>query len=215
MMGKPLFSTHVEEIRIGTLVFRLRLIDSLDDAIEYYVETAPDDADRIPYYAILWDAAKALATFMIERPELWPGRRVLELGCGLGLPSLAAARLGAQVTAADYHPDNEAFFLANARLNGVSSIRYLRMDWRRPALTDSFDIVLGSDLIYEAAMVGPLAACVRQCCRPGGVCFLADPGRARLQETCSCFEAAGFSADLEPQDDIYILRFTKDRDRES
>jgi predicted nicotinamide N-methyase len=205
----PQFRTSLEVVKAGALELRLQVVANMDEAIEYYVETAPDDTTQIPYYTRLWESAQALAEAMAARPELWPGRRVLELGCGLGLPSLVAARLGAEVTATDFHPHNGPFFLANARENGLDRIRYERMDWRRPHLAGDFDIVLGSDLIYEAEMVEPFVACARRYCLPGGLLLFADPGRTHLQRACDALEQAGFSSTFEAHGDIYVFTFTR------
>jgi predicted nicotinamide N-methyase len=205
----PQFRTSLEDIVLGSLSLRLRTIANMDEAIDYYVETAPDDTTQIPYYTRVWESARALAEVLAARPKFWPGRRVMELGCGLGLPSLVAARLGADVTATDFHPHNGPFFLANARENGLNRIRYERMDWRRPHLTGLFDAVLGSDLIYESEMVLPFVHCVSLYCAPGGVLFFADPGRKHLQRACTALEKAGFSSSLETHGEIYVFAFTR------
>jgi predicted nicotinamide N-methyase len=205
----PQFKTSLEEVRVGPLSLRLCVIVSMDEAIEYYVETAPDDTTQIPYYTRLWESAQALAEAMAARPELWPGRRVLELGCGLGLPSLVAARLGAEVTATDFHPHNGPFFLANARENGLERIRYERLDWRRPHLPGEFEIVFGSDLIYEDDMVAPFVQCATRYCAPGGLLLFADPGRRNLQRACTALEQAGFTSSMDPHGDIYVFTFTR------
>lgn len=201
----PLFRTSLEEVVVGSMVLRLHVVSDIDEAIDHYVATAPDDTCQIPYYTRLWESSLALAEAMAARPALWPGRRVLELGCGLGLPAMVAARLGARVTATDFHPDNEAFFLRNAHDNGLADIRYERLDWRRPHLEGDFDIVLGSDLIYEREMVQPFVRCARRYCAPGGLLFFADPGRRNLQDACDALEAAGFVGDFEPRGEIYVF----------
>jgi predicted nicotinamide N-methyase len=205
----PPFKTSLEVVKVGSLSLRLQVITNMDEAIEYYAETAPDDTTQIPYYTRLWESAQALAEVMAARAELWPGRRVLELGCGLGLPALVAARLGAEVTATDFHPHNGPFFLANARENGLDRIRYERLDWRLPHLPGDFDIVLGSDLIYEADMVAPFVSCATRYCLPGGLLLFADPGRKNLQRTCTALEGAGFTSSLEPRGEIYVFTFTR------
>jgi len=173
------------------------------------VEVAPDDGNMIPYYAEVWPAALGLATWMEQKPSLWHGARVLELGCGLGLPALVAAKLGAHVTATDYHPDNARFFQKNVLANGLSHIDYFRMDWRRPAVNSIFDIVIGSDLIYEREMITPLASCLAEICAPGSIALLADPGRPHLQEGCSQIEKVGFDATIEVASDTFVVRFDR------
>jgi predicted nicotinamide N-methyase len=199
-----LFSSSEELVRVGEFSFKLCLVRNLDEALDHYVKVSPNDTDCIPYFTRLWESAKALAKHIVEHRDLFAGKRVLELGCGLGLPSLCAARCGAQVTASDFHPDNRAFFLRNARLNGLPEINYHSMDWRQPDLAGSFDILLGSDLIYEKEMLSPLTSCIKQYLAPGGIFLYADPGRAALQEFTSALEKANFTWELIPIENIYL-----------
>ncbi|MFA6929013.1 MAG: methyltransferase domain-containing protein [Lentisphaeria bacterium] len=208
-MDKPaqeelLFSYSEERIQVGDFAFILCMIRDLDEALDHYVKVSPSETDRIPYFTRLWESAEALANFIVERRSLFAGKRVLELGCGLGLPALCAARSGACVTASDFHPDNQAFFLRNARLNGLEQIHYQRMDWREPELQGPFDILLGSDLIYEKQMVSPLVNCVKRYLLPGGTFFYADPGRSALQDFTSELEQAGLIWELLPRHNIYL-----------
>ena len=137
------------------------MIADLDAALDHYVTTSPTDTDMIPYFSRLWESAKALAEYLADHPQLCLGQDVLEFGCGLGLPSMTAAKLGAHsVTATDYHPDNEPYLLRNAALNHISTITYHRLDWRHPDLTGSFPLAFGSDLIYDKDMVPALVDCV-------------------------------------------------------
>jgi predicted nicotinamide N-methyase len=199
------FKSTVETITIGSVSLQLHTISDLDEAIEHYVAVAPSNTDMIPYYTRLWESARGLSTYLAGHPGSVCGKTVLELGCGLGLPSLVAAGLGARVTATDYHPDNEAFFRQNAEINGLGEIRYRLMDWRRPLLRETFDVVMGSDLIYEKEMVPALVACARRFCNPGGLFLLADPGRSALQETSDQLEQAGFMCEPEVVGDIFVI----------
>ena len=154
-------------------------------------------------------SALGLAQWMSANRGIWPGTSVLELGCGLGLPSLVAHRLGARVASTDFHPDNGAFFRMNARLNGVESPSYFRMDWRRPALRIRPRVLLGSDLIYEKELMPPLVACVRELCPPDGLFVLAEPGRPHLQSCCSLLEREGFTAAVEVVADVFVVVFRR------
>jgi len=207
---QPIFSYQVEDVQVADLLFRLCMIKDLDEALDHYIRTSPTETDMIPYFTRLWESALALARCLADNPALCRNRRVMELGCGLGLPAMTAAKLGAaSVTASDFHPDNEAFFLNNARLNGLDTIAYHRLDWRQPDLPRPFDLVMGSDLIYEKQMIAPLASCARQLCAPGAMFILADPGRSNLQQAASAIEQQGFSMDIHSADSIFLLFFTR------
>jgi predicted nicotinamide N-methyase len=104
----------------------------------------------LPYWAELWPAARALAAAL---PEV-AGLRVVELGCGLGVPSLVAAARGAHVTATDWADEAIRLLHENADRNGIK-LRAERRDWREP-WEDRFDLSLAADVLYERRNVEPL-----------------------------------------------------------
>lgn len=121
----------------------------------------PDEGDTewapvTPYWSVLWRSGVVLAD-ALDGVEL-EGRRVVELGCGLAAPSLAAARAGATVLATDDAPEALELAARNAEANGLS-IETERIDWTRPQqLVDRgpFDLVLAADILYERSSVGAL-----------------------------------------------------------
>ncbi|HET7568847.1 MAG TPA: methyltransferase domain-containing protein, partial [Gaiellaceae bacterium] len=149
----------------------LRRPPSADELID---EAAFDEDEFLPYWAELWPSGVALAEVVAAR-ELH-GARVLELGCGLGLPSLAAALGGADVLATDWAEDAVALLRENAARNGIA-LRVERVRWDEPdALLAGapWDLVLGADLLYESRNADQLAALLP---RLGGEVLLAEPGR--------------------------------------
>jgi predicted nicotinamide N-methyase len=127
-----------------------------------------------PYWSVLWRSGVALAR-ELDRVAL-DGLRVAELGCGLAVPSLAAARGGAAVLATDADPEALALVARNARANGVS-IETATVDWAEPddlVGHGPFDLVLAADVLYERANVAPLLSLLP---RLAPSAWLADPGR--------------------------------------
>jgi predicted nicotinamide N-methyase len=106
----------------------------------------------LPYWAELWPAARALAEAL---PDVG-GLRVVELGCGLGLPSLVAAAKGAVVTGTDWSRDAIELLQRNAARNGLALKAEVR-DWREP-WDERFDLVLAADVLYEERNVEPVVA---------------------------------------------------------
>jgi predicted nicotinamide N-methyase len=138
----------------------------------------------LPYWAELWPSSLALARVVARRPLT--GRRTIELGCGLGLPAIAAAIAGARVLATDWAPDAVAMTARNAERNGVAlEARPFRWDAAPEPLGPPWQLVLGSDLLYEVRNVAPLLALLPRLTAATGEVWLADPGRA---------PAAGFLA---------------------
>jgi predicted nicotinamide N-methyase len=104
------------------------------------------------------------------------GLRVVELGCGLAVPSIAAARLGAEVLATDSDPEALELAAENAQANGVQ-VETAVVDWAHPDELVSrapFDLVLAADVLYERASVAVLLSLLP---RLGPEAWLADPGR--------------------------------------
>jgi predicted nicotinamide N-methyase len=147
------------------------------DSEALLTEEAFAHEEFLPYWAELWPSAVALARAIARRPLT--GRRVLELGCGLGLPAIAAAAAGGRVLATDWAPDAVAVCGRNARRNGVDvSVELFRWDADPAALGPPWPLVLASDVLYEARNVEPLLALLPRVCAPAGEVWLADPGRA-------------------------------------
>jgi 2-polyprenyl-3-methyl-5-hydroxy-6-metoxy-1,4-benzoquinol methylase len=184
------YARKVVQERFGALDLTIETLADLDGAVNELLARTSDDPgelerDLCPYFGVLWPAARALAK-----------RSVLELGCGLALPALVAAKLGARVTATDLHPDVPAFLARNLELNGLAAdaIEYREHDWRAAALERTFDLVLGSDILYEAGHPGPVARALAQHVAPGGRVLLADPARAYLQACLDELARLGFRA---------------------
>ena len=126
-----------------------------------------------PYWAVLWRSGVALARELEGGGAPLRGRRVVELGCGLAVPSIAAARAGASVLATDRCPEALALLKRNARENGVR-IETSLFDWRAPSKLAPFDLVLAADVLYERASVASLLSLLP---RLAPEAWLADPGR--------------------------------------
>lgn len=120
-------------------------------------ESAFERDEFLPYWAELWPAATSLAGALPERLD---GVRVIELGCGLGVPSLVAAARGASVTAADWAEDAVGLLGANAARNGLN-VRAQVRDWREP-WPERFDLAIAADVLYEQRNVAPLLDRLRE-----------------------------------------------------
>ncbi|HEY0633108.1 MAG TPA: methyltransferase domain-containing protein [Thermoleophilaceae bacterium] len=145
-----------------------------DDAAELPDDGPVEWAPLVPYWSVLWRSGVALARELTGR-EL-NGLRVVELGCGLGVPSLVAARGGARVLATD--EDAEALELVerNARENGLG-VETARVEWHAPdelVARGPFDLVLAADVLYERSSVALLLSLLP---RLGAEAWVADPGR--------------------------------------
>jgi predicted nicotinamide N-methyase len=142
-----------ERVRVGEVELDLLRPASPEALID---EEAFADDEFLPYWAELWPAATALAAAL---PDV-EGLSVIELGAGLGLPSLVAAACGARVTATDWSQDAVELLRENAARNGLE-LEVERWDWR-DARADRFDLALAADVLYERRNVEPLVARLRE-----------------------------------------------------
>ncbi|RBD00766.1 hypothetical protein BRN42_25425, partial [Xanthomonas oryzae pv. oryzae] len=124
----------------------------------------------------VWPAGQLLAEAMATRAI--EGKRILELGCGLGLASLVLRRRGADVVASDYHPLAEVFLAYNAALNALKSVPYRRLDWDAGAQNmGQFDMIIASDVLYETRHASMLAKLIPELAKPSCEIVISDPGR--------------------------------------
>ena len=129
-----------------------------------------------PLFGIMWPSGCVLAHYMQDFDV--EGKRVLEVGCGIGLTSLLLNHRHTDITATDYHPEAASFMRENTRLNQDADIPFVRTGW---ADADSglglFDLIVGSDLLYESEHVELLAKFINQHAKPECEVILVDPGR--------------------------------------
>jgi predicted nicotinamide N-methyase len=178
----------------------------LDDVL---AEEDPGD-DRLPYWAELWPSGVALARVVGGQPLT--GRRVLELGCGLGLVSVTAALAGARVLAADQSPEATAFVAANAAHNGVRvQTAVCAFNQPEPLLAGApWDLVVAADVLYEPRNVPELLWLLPRLVDDTGAVWLADPGRSMLNRFLAGVDATGWRRETFPGEPdtvtIYRLR---------
>jgi len=135
-----------------------------------------DTPMHLPYWAELWDSAAGIGLHLTQRQEPI-GQNVLDLGCGMGLAGTVAAAMGAHVMFADL----ERPALLFARLNSLPWRRHVRtrqLDWRRDQLGERFDLIIGSDILYEKSQWEFLEPFWRGHLADCGSVLLGEPGRA-------------------------------------
>lgn len=139
----------------------------------------------------VWPVGRLLA----ERMSLHVvgDKRILEIGCGLALSSLILQRRGADILASDHHPLALTFLRQNAALNGLGEPRYVDLPWAssRPAL-GRFDLIIGSDVLYERDHVVLLASLIRRHAKADAEIVLADPGRGHSGAFIKAMQRQGF-----------------------
>lgn len=159
------------DIHVRTLLNQQQFMDADGVALRLGISS-----ETWPLFGIIAASGEALASLMLT--EDIAGKRVLEVGCGIALASLVLNHRLADITATDIHPEAAAFLQENTRINLHRPIPFFRSGWidTAPEL-GSFDLIIGSDLLYERSHVIPLASFIEEHARPGCEVILVDPGR--------------------------------------
>lgn len=136
--------------------------------------------ERLPYWADVWPSALCLADRIAQISGT--GKRLIELGCGVGFVAAVAAHRGFDVLATDYYADALEFTEVNRARNAVPPVAVRLIDWRSlPADLGTFDVVAAADVLYEKAYPALIAAAIDRTLAADGVAFVADPGRRRAR----------------------------------
>lgn len=156
-----------------------------------------------PLFGVLWPSGLRLADCMAVRP-VRADERILELGCGLALPSLVSHRRGADITASDCHPLAGGFLQENLGLNQLLPMKYRHGDWAEPPplapgkeavpliVTGRYDLIIGSDLLYEPDVSGALAGFIGRHAMPAAEVWIVDPDRGNRSAFNRLMSALGF-----------------------
>lgn len=120
------------------------------------------------------------------------GRRVIELGCGVGLPAVVALARGARVLATDHYEAALDFTTHNARTNLGREPETALLDWHAPQSLGTFDLAAAADVLYERRNAPALAALVPGLLAPDGEAVFADPRRKDAPEFLELVEEQGF-----------------------
>jgi len=151
-----------------------------------------DDPPEPPYWAHCWSGARVLA----ERVPPRAGR-VLEVGCGLGLPGIVAAARGARVVFSDRVATPLAFVRASLAANGLDATGLVVGDALDAPWRNQFDLVLAAEVVYDRATFGAMAAALKASLVPGGRVLLADGHRIDTRGFYEAATAAGLAWTME------------------
>lgn len=189
----------VDDLIIRSLLDRQQRYDPLGEAEALGISSA-----AWPLFGLLWPSGVQLAAKLALRP-VTAGERILEMGCGLALASLVGHRRGADVTASDCHPLTSSFLNENVRLNGMRPLKYRHGHWadvgtdplkhgpgRIEKVSGQFDLLIGSDLLYERDLGGALAGFIGRHAAPGAQVWIVDPDRGNRPAFHRSMAAEGF-----------------------
>jgi len=157
---------------VGGDAVALWQVDDLERYVDRHALLAGEDPAEPPYWAHLWSGARVLAGAVPVRPG-----RTIELGCGLGLPGLTAARRGGRVTFVDRARPPLAFVHASAAASGLEPVGVVAADFVAGGIAGRFDLVLLAEVLYDRAAFPAIARAVADRLAEHGLALLADGAR--------------------------------------
>ncbi|HBN26101.1 MAG TPA: methyltransferase [Desulfobacteraceae bacterium] len=129
--------------------------------------------NEFPLWAKIWEATSIMAAHMADLPPE-PSKIFLEIGAGIGVAGIVAACFGHRIVISEYNPDALNFAKANALINNCHNLKIKYLDWNKPLCNDSFDQIIGSEVIYKKRDIKNLLNLFNKYLKPGGEILLAE-----------------------------------------
>lgn len=160
------------DIHLKTLKDTQQFYDNNNEAKELGINSA-----SWSLFGVLWPSSKVLANYIFKSNT--NSKRILEIGCGIGLSSLLLNHLDEDITATDYHPQVNSFLLENSELNNDEKIPFYRLDWNDETHKHigKFDLIIGSDILYEQDHSIVLAEFINKYVKHKCEVIIVDPNR--------------------------------------
>lgn len=162
-----------------------------------------------PLFGVVWPSSIVLTNFM--RSYDFSGKRILEIGCGIGLASLFLNHNHADISATDIHPEAEEFLVKNTNLNNGKEIPFERASWDDLNTSlGKFDLIIGSDLLYEKENISSLAKFINRHTKACAHVVIVDPGRGNHAKFSKKMITLGYThSQNKPEDTSYLEKSFK------
>ncbi len=192
------YKTRFLDVTVGQLNLRLK---ALKDTNQYFdplklAELAGVAPANWSFFGQLWPAGHVLAN-AVKKIDI-AEKRIIELGCGLGLPSLVLKHRNADITASDRHPLSQLFLEKNSLRNKIEPIPFINLCWEKPKLEfGKFDVIIASDVLYERQHATLLADLIYKIAEPSAKVMVTCPGRGHRNNLSKLLMEQGFTVDQE------------------
>jgi predicted nicotinamide N-methyase len=159
-------------VTIGGKTLNIYTVENWDAFVERLEREGKEYVTGFPFWVKIWKASIVLTDHLI-RSGLEKQKHILEIGAGMGITGLFLGALGYNVTITDYEEDALDLLQMNAETNRLDGVSVKKLDWSKPSLTSTYDIICGSELIYKEQFIRPIINLFREYLRPKGTVYLA------------------------------------------
>ncbi len=195
------YETIVNEIHLSTFKLSLQTFKdfstAVDDFCEFYASTTDSKVleEYSPYFGHIWPSSLVLSDYLInlnrEVGSDLKDKKILEIGSGLAIPSFICKKMNLNIVASDFHIDILSFLHENQKLNDTY-FEFFQTNWSQlDGKLKNFDLIIGSDILYELPQVGTLVNLFKH--SPlGQEVIVTDPGRTYIQPFLDEMKKIGF-----------------------
>lgn len=173
---KSRYEVEVHHLMIGGRKFSYFLPGSIEPFID-----SDFPMNNFPLWAKVWPSALVLADYMAVQPAN-TGKKILEIGAGLGIAGLSASMFGHNVTISESDTHAVEFIKANAFINDCREVTVISMDWNCPPTSTQYDQIIGSEVIFRKEDFGPIQKLFKSILKPDGEVILVSEIRKPVIE---------------------------------
>ena len=190
------YSLTFDSLKVSGNTVRILKVADLEEFLEGKDPLA--NVSEFPFWIRLWDAAMILSYVLGAQTET-KGKRLLELGAGLGAPGLAAAAAGFDVTLSDYENIIMDFQKVSAAASGLTNVEFSHLDWLNPPEIEPFDVLAGAEILFRDEFFEPLLNIFKTCLKPDGMIYLAHDSKRQSLGKFLKIAQADFDISLKEQ----------------
>jgi EEF1A lysine methyltransferase 3 len=206
--SKNKYKTHFTDITVRDKKLQFLEIENLEVIIEKIISPSAASAAERPFWAKIWESSIFLAHFLGGLP-INAGQKMLEIGAAMGVAGIFAAIFGHNVTITDLNEEALAFARVNAAVNGLRHLTIRKLDWTDPADNEVYDVIFGSDILYDRCTYNSLVTFLRTHIREDGNIYLAISGFVRavpfFKEAFNYFEIERKTHTLRSEDESFRI----------
>ncbi|MBF0523930.1 MAG: methyltransferase domain-containing protein [Deltaproteobacteria bacterium] len=167
------YGTFFTTIRVADTTLKFLQVKEETKHLEDVIDKWQRGQTIFPFWTRIWEANLILARFMSMIPTD-PAKPVLELGAGMGVTGLFASAFGHEVILTDLEDEALDFARINIAENKLTNVTVRRLDWMEPDMDRKFDLIIGSEILYEKSVFPPLVALIDRLLTDDGVIYLAQ-----------------------------------------
>ena len=171
-MKNSTYELELVPIKIDETSIELWTVKRWKDAVETEYENETEYVANFPLWIKIWEASIVLCEHLISE-NIEKSETILELGAGIGLTGLMLGAAGYTVTLTDYNEDALRLLNKNTEFNKLETVHVKKLDWYQPDIKETYNIIIGSELIYKEEFIEPVLELLGKYLKPDGKIFIA------------------------------------------